>query len=129
MPRLLRSPETILRSTGQAIYFVRFADGDKAVRAGRPPNGEADLRAWLTAHLPHVTPEPIGPSEFSGWVCGGFSGDLYLNWTANDVAAFAAAWEDDNGDSLDPRFQCYQYPVATYEYLLTEHGDPRERDM
>ncbi|MFZ2854347.1 MAG: hypothetical protein WAZ34_09590 [Rhodocyclaceae bacterium] len=129
MPRLIRSPEEILRTTGRDIFFIKFSAGAKAYKAGRDPDGHTELVNWFAKHLPHVTPELIGPSEFSGWICGGISGDLYLNWTKADIATFSAAWENEDGDSLDSRFQCYHYPIAEFERRVAEHGDPRMRDV
>ena len=125
MPRLIRRPEDIIRATGGDIFLIHFTDGAEAYEAGREPEGYADLVNWLATHQPHVIPELIGPSEFSGWVCGGICWDLYLNWTEGDVVAFSADWENLDGGSVDSRFQCYRYPVATYERRLAEHGDAR----
>lgn len=127
MPSLIRSPEEILCTTHADLFFIRFKNGAQAHPAGRDPDGQAELFAWLGEHFPHVTPELIGPSEYSGWICGGITGDVYLNWTEADVVTFSAAWEDANGDSIDPRFQCYHYPFTEYQRRLREHGDPRTR--
>ena len=128
MPTLIRTPEDVLRATGRDMYLIRFPNGARANQAGRDPDGHADLMAWFSTHQPHVKPELIGPSEFSGWIYGGITGDLCLNWTEADAAAFSAVWEDANGSSLDPRFQSYFYPLSLYEQLVAEHGDPRSRE-
>ena len=124
MPRLVRTPEEIIRSRGHGIYFVSFEDGFEAMLEEREPEGRADFTAWFTQNQPHVRLEEIGPSEFSGVIAGGFTGDLYLDgWTDDDIAAYSRVFEDDEGSTLDARWQVFEYPLSEYERRLAQHGD------
>lgn len=124
MPRYLRSPEEIIRETGQGIYFIAFADGFEAMLNRRKPAALSDVTIWFHQHQPHIRLEEIGPSEFSSFIGGGFTGELYLDgWRDADIAAYAAVFEDDAGHSIDPRWQVYHYPLAEYERRLSEQPD------
>jgi hypothetical protein len=127
MPMLVRTPEEIIRTTGQGIYLIRFKEELDGFGGWPNPAGKDELVEWFKTHQPHVQLELIGPSEFSGMICGGIGNDWYIaNWTEEDVVTFSAAWEKEDGGSVDARFQCFSYPVYEYERRLTEKGDPRE---
>lgn len=125
MPRSIRTPEDILRETNRDLYFVQFTDGDKAQRAGREPDGKPELLAWLATHMPHVNVEVIAPSEFSGYLQGGFTGDLALHWLDDDVTTYAAAWEDADCCTTDPRWQVIWYSQDIFAKRISENSDPR----
>ena len=127
MPRLVLSPEQILRTTLTDFYFIRFTDGLQAYRAGREPDGKAVLEEWLCQHLPDARLELIGPSEFAGILCGGIGSDYAFFVGEEGIAQFASRWEHPDGSSIDPRWQCIWYPYSEFERRLAEHGDPRAR--
>jgi hypothetical protein len=63
------------------------------------------MDAWFTLHMPNSPTETLAPSEHSGWIMGG-PNSLRIAFTDEDLKAFCAKWEDADGKSLDPRFQC-----------------------
>lgn len=128
MPRLIRSPEQILRATQADLYFIRFSHGQDAYRAGKEPAGKRELEAWLSQHIPDTRLELIGPSEFSGMLCGGIGDDYAFHIAPDGIEQFAAHWEHPDGSSLDPRWQCIWYPLKEFERRIAEHGDPLSWD-
>ena len=128
MPQLVRTPEEILRETGQDMYFIRFADGIEAQEHSREPAGRGDLVACFKANLPNMQLKLFGPSEFSGIVSGCIGADWYLaNCTPTDIFRFLADWKFPDGKSIDQRFQCIHYQLQTYTRRLAEQGDPLPR--
>lgn len=130
MPRILRTPEGILRETKADMVFVRFANGMEAHRRGKELAGKKELEDWLQTNLPGTRLELIGPSEFSGILFGGIGGD-YAFWFASEaeVSQFSKFWEDGNGHSLDPRWQCFWYPIEEFQRRLDKFGDPRSWEV
>lgn len=124
MPRYLRTPEEIIRARGEGIYFVQFIDGFVAMMEDRQPIGQTEFIAWFRQHQPHVTLEEIGPSEFSGFIAGGITGDLYLDgWREEDIAQYSAVFENEAGLSVDFPWQVYDYPLAEYQRRAALHRD------
>lgn len=118
MPQLIRTPEQIFRDERKDLYLIRMCQGD-----GDDAPGWQEIQDWLREHAPNSPVEPLAPSEDSGWVMG-YLGDLRVDFTPEDLATFCARWEDGNGNSIDPRFQCYLWPFAPwyaeqYAYLPT----------
>lgn len=118
MPQLIRTPEQIFREERKDLYLIRMCQGD-----GSDAPGWQEIQDWLHAHIPSAKVEMIGPSEASGWVMG-YLGDLRVDFSAEELAVFCARWEDEQGNSIDPRFQCYLWPFAPwyaeqYAYLPT----------
>lgn len=129
MPRTLRSPEEILRENpGQDVYLIHFTDAYRGLKPNPKPAGRADLLSWFAKHLPHVQLEALGHSEFSGVLVGGASGQYAIHWSENDIPIYSAAWENEDGHSIDERWQCYFYPQAEYARRLAEHGNPLARE-
>lgn len=124
MPRLIPTPEQILRTTQADLYFIRFTNGQRAYRAGVDPEGKSTLDTWLAGHLPDARLELMGPSEFSGILCGGIGADYAFHVSVEGIAEFAAYWEGPDGSSRDPRWQCIWYPLEEFERRIAEHGDP-----
>lgn len=122
MPQLIRTPEQIFREEGKDIYLIRFStDEDETDMFGAPPEslpGREEIQAWLKENTPGARIEPLAPSEKSGFICGYF-GDLRVDFSESDLAAFCARWEDGEGGSLDPRFQCFLWP---YKFWFDKAG-------
>jgi hypothetical protein len=99
MPQRISTPEEWFRTQACDFFAIGLAKGVKEV--------PAELKEWFKQHLPHRSLTPIGPSEHSGWICGGPV--MYqVAMDENDLKAFCERWEDRSGKSLDPRWQCYQ---------------------
>ncbi len=115
MPQLIRTPEQIFREEGKDIYLIRFTTpGDEADTFGSASEdspGREEILAWLKENTPGAHVEPLAPSEKSGFICGYF-GDLRVEFSESDLAVFCARWEDAEGGSLDPRFQCFLWPYS-----------------
>jgi hypothetical protein len=118
MPQLIRTPEQIFREEGKDIYQIRFTSaGDEEdffESASKDSPGREEILDWLKANIPGTHVEPLAPSEESGYICGYF-GDLRVDFSESELAVFCARWEDADGGSLDPRFQCFLWP---YSYWL-----------
>lgn len=114
MPQLIRTPEQIFREEGRDIYLIRIKDEE-----GRDLPAWQEIQDWISANLPNTHVEMLGPSEDSGFICGYF-GDLRVDFSEADLAAFCARWETPDGKSVDPRFQCYLWP---YEKWSEKHGN------
>lgn len=100
MPRLIRTPEEIFRAEGKDIYVIRFKNGKTGLTARK------EMIQWLHAALPQTPHEDLAPSEYSGFRSG-YGGDLRVDFTEPSLETFSARWETPDGDSIDPRFQCY----------------------
>lgn len=106
MPRLIRTPEEILREEKRDLYYVEFSSVDGIFDERENPPGRAELIAWLEKHAPQCQIEPLGPSERSGWIVGGIHGRIRVDFDAEGLAEFCRVWENPDGMSNDPRFQC-----------------------
>ena len=113
MPYLIKTPEDVFRETGKDVYLIRFCENRKKKHAATE-----EVQAWIQENLPGTRVEPLAPSEHSGWISGYF-GDLWIDFSAEGLAAFCARWEDAEGKSIDPRFQCYLVP---YQRWYDRHG-------
>jgi len=129
MPRILRTPEDILRETKTDLFFVRFTNGLEAHCRGKEPAGKKEMEDWLQTHLPGTRLELIGPSEFSGFLCGGIGGDYAFFASEAEVSQFAKVWEDESSHSLDPRWQCFCYSIEEFWRRLNKFGDPRSWEV
>lgn len=104
MPMLLSTPERWFRTRQCDFYEFRPAHdpGD------RPVALPAELTDWLAVNFPDRELQPLGPSEHSGWISGGPSMKV-LALNSEEVQRYSQRWEDADGTSLDPRWQCYQW--------------------
>ena len=106
MPQLIRTPEQILREEyGKDLYFITFEDAEPF--SWEPSPGHMELLAWFNTTLPHVKIELLGPSEKSGILCGVLEQQIRVDFDAESVAIFSARWENEQGASIDARWQCY----------------------
>ncbi len=112
MPMLIRTPEQILREERKDLYVIHSTEGEK-----RP--GLAMIREWIRENLPGTRTELLGPSEYSGIAVGGIGDKLRVDFTLEGLKQFCVRWEDEQGGSIDKRFQCYLYP---YDSWYQEHG-------
>lgn len=129
MPRLLRTPEEILRADpAKDLFLLRFSSAWIGIARLNPrPAGKATILKWFAENLPEVELEPLGFSEFSDFICGGASGDIAVHWTEEQMSMYCAKWEHPDGTSLDKRWQCLWYSQSEYADRLAKHGDPRKR--
>lgn len=118
MPQIVRTPEDIFRAEGKDIYIIRFADGTDMDASATDSDARREILAWITDNEVANQVEPIGFSEYSG-LLGGSSADVRIDFTDEGLARFHARWEDSDGKSLDPRFQCYLIPYLDW---FEKHG-------
>lgn len=122
MPMLISTPEAWMREQQRDLYLIQFKVGEEDIfghskkkKQGRNTleKAEADLRAWFAEHLPNVPLQEFGPSEYSGFLCGG---PRYLgaDFTPEALAIFESQQETPEGQSVDPRWQCYVMPFARW---------------
>ena len=113
MQQLIRTPEQIFREEGKDIYFIRFQYENAEGYFASPDQVELPVRkamlAWLREHVPNSRVEYLAPSEYSGRLIGYF-GDVRVDFSEIDLAAYCARWENMDGTSIDPRFQCSRLP-------------------
>ena len=121
MPQLIRTPEDIFRSEAKDIYFIAIKD-DK----GQESPAWGEIQEWLKTNLPNSRVEMMAPSEQSGWISGYF-GELRVDFSEADLAAFCARWENADGGSLDPRFQCYYMPYQPWFEKISQYAPTIER--
>lgn len=57
-------------------------------------------------------------AEHSGWISGG-PRMLRIDFTPEGLTKFVAEWENESGQSRDPRFQCYIHP---YDRWYQKYG-------
>ena len=123
MPRLIRSPEQVIRETGRDIYMISFKVPVWFEHRERIP-GRSELLAWFSENLPSVKIEELGPSEFSGVISGGVGTHLWVDFHEQGLGVFCDVWETPDGSSKDSRWQCFLYTTAEYQRQLRESGDP-----
>ena len=99
MPMLVSTPEQWFRARQCDLYHFRLADGQK----GLP----VELKDWIAKNLLDPKNQILGPSEHSGWISGGPCFPTIAMSDA-EVLKFSDRWEDADGKSLDPCWQCYQ---------------------
>lgn len=118
MPLLVRTPEQILREEKRDLYYIEFSVFGETGNDSEDPPGRSELLAWLEKHIPQCQVEPLGPSEKSGWVVGGIHGRIRVDFDAAGLAKFCHTWENADGLSKDPRFQC----------MLIRYGDWKRKE-
>jgi hypothetical protein len=117
MPMLIRTPEDIFRAEKKDIYCIQpVSEWDANTAAGKA--GVEMIHQWIKDNLPGTKTEVMAPSEHSGWIMGGPT-SLRVDFSEEGLKEFMRQWEDENGKSLDPRFQCYQMP---YDAWWEKHG-------
>ena len=105
MPQLIRTPEDIFRAERRDVYALQFTQtNERDICRTRD-----EMQAWFAQHMPGSPTELLAPSEHSGFIVGGPVG-LRIAFTDDDLQRFCQRWETPDGQSIDPRFQCYQYP-------------------
>ena len=119
MPMLIQSPEQWFRTLARDFYEFRPAKG----QTGLP----LELTDWIKEKLPHRALTLLGPSEHSGWICGGPT--MYvLAMDPQEVDAYTARWEETSGRCIDERWQCFQWPYSgwllKFERIDVSKGRP-----
>lgn len=123
MNKLAKTVDQLLDETRRDLYFIEFRPfgspfGEiERLIAGLPlgtreerenPPGRAEIVAWLSEHLPHCAYGPLAPSKRTGVCYGGINGRIWVDFSEADAAVFGQTWENNAGESTDPRFQCYR---------------------
>lgn len=97
----IRTPEDVLRNERCDVYIVEFREQDP-----RKKNKTwVEIEKWLRQNLPESAIEILGPSENSNYIEGGPL-TMRVSFTQRDLRTFCTRWEDAEGRSVDPRFQC-----------------------
>lgn len=105
MPMLLSTPECWFRTRQCDFYEIRLTKGRKKL--------PKELLTWFKENLKQPQVHVLGPSEHSGWICGG-GGMAAIAMEAPEVQLFNKRWEDGNGKSNDLRWQCWQWSFAQW---------------
>jgi len=120
MPRLVRTPEEVLRKTRRDLYYIKFHQADACVRDMDDIPGRRDILDWFARECPKVRLEDLGPPETSGIISGGIGILVRVVFDKKSLAKYCAAWENADGSSKDPRWTCYIYPYAQYRKNAAE---------
>jgi hypothetical protein len=131
MPRLIRTPEEVLRKTRRNLYFLefnkvnpfRFSDDIEKIP------GRREIFAWFARECPDVELEDLAPREASGFICGGFGILVRVAFDKKSLAKYCAAWENADESPKDPRWTCYIYPYRQYLKEAVEIREIRKREM
>jgi len=113
MPKLVRTPEEVLRKTRRNLYLIKFTDAGLH-RTPEEISGRAELLRWFARNCPRVELEDLGPSETSGIIIGGIGTLMRVGFDKQSLAKYVAAWENPDASSKDPRWKCYCYAYRTY---------------
>ena len=112
MPRLVRTLEQILREERKDVYFVQFSDTEQLSLAdGADSSGSSGidarktLKAWLKENLPDTRTEILCPDGSFG--VDPETADIRIDFDAAGLAKFCAEWEEPDGTSRNPHFQCF----------------------
>ena len=109
MPQLIHTPEEVFRRERRDIYTLEFQEGSSE----DIQKTFKKMQAWFKQNTPDSPTEMLAPSEYSGWIDGGPT-SLRIAFTPADLAIFCEQWENTDGGSLDPRFQCCIHPYADW---------------
>lgn len=114
MIQRIRTPEDIFRTEKKDVYALRFHQDNPAQKE----QTLAEMQSWLQLNMPKSLTEILGPSEHSGWVEGGPT-MLRIDFQQEDLETFLKTWENPDGMSKDPRFQCC---LLSYDEWYLEYG-------
>ena len=105
------------------LYFIKFKEPRSRRHASlENPPGRRELMAWLAEALPQVEVAPLFTHSWnSGIISVEYDGTISVDFDDDSLAIFTARWEDEEGKSIDPRFQCHFMPLACF---LEAHGGP-----
>ncbi len=109
MPQRIRTPEEIFRSERRDIYTLEF----QAKTSAELQKTFKEMQDWFNQNTPDSPTEMLAPSEHSGWIVGGPM-SLRIAFTPADLEIFCKRWENTDGGSLDPRFQCSLHPYVDW---------------
>ena len=107
MPQLIDTPESWFRREQRDLYFFKFTDEDEN------ENATDELTKWFRQYLPATKLFKVGPSEYSGYICGGPT-HLAVDFDNQSLETFCASWEHPDGKSRDHRWQCWCYPFSKW---------------
>jgi hypothetical protein len=129
MPQIVRTPEQVLRETKHDLYYIGFHEWDPFKGSKQQAPGKSELLQWFQNRLPHVELEELAPSEFSGYITGGFGQCLRVDFGESDLDLYVATWEEPDGASKDERWTCYHYPLDMYlAKVASDQRLPDEED-
>lgn len=112
----IRTPEDVFRSENCDVYILDFREQDPH----KKKKTWAEIEKWLRQNLPESAIEILGPSENSNYIEGGPL-TMRVCFTQSDLRTFCRRWEDAEGRSVDPRFQCI---LLSYEEWKQKHRKP-----
>lgn len=120
MPQLIWTFTDYFHHKQRDLYFIVFRDQ----HSGAPIfSAREELLAWLAEHLPDVQTGAIFPFHADSKVISiPYDGTIYADFDDESLLRFAQVWEDDNGKSLDPRLQCWVYPLTSYRAKYYAHA-------
>lgn len=100
MPYLIDSPEGWFRKRQKDLYSLTYRWPENTDELPEPEQKAIQeknrrdclqLTAWFDANLPTTERQQLGPSEYSGWVCGG-PGSIAIDFDPAGLVAFKEAW-------------------------------------
>jgi hypothetical protein len=125
MPMIISTPEDWFRSQGRDLHVLNYqfppeveANYDSLSKRKQQSVQAQYKRAfksmtnWLAEELPEAACQTIGPSEYSGYICGGPS-YLSADFTAASLAKFQLRWCGE-----DSPWRCDVWPLAEWRQRL-----------
>lgn len=103
MPQLVRTLNQIMREERKDAYFVHFLGQSRW--SDEDAKSRERLLVWLRENLPGTRIETICPDGIAG--VDPRQADIRIDVDQAGLARFCARWEEPDGTSLDPHFQCY----------------------
>lgn len=123
MPRLIDNFSSYFFKKQRDLYFIVFTGVKKDPLSGFPLSeayqkipGREELLRWFAENLPDTEVGPIYTfTSDSGIIAAPYDGSLYVDFSPEEEQKFSTRWETSDGKSIDPRWQCYHYPLEMYK--------------
>ena len=127
MPMFIPCIDDYFSQKQRDLYFVVFGEGrdwrispfeHNQIMAN--PAGREELLAWFAEHLPETEIKPLFTFGWNyGFISTPYDGTVSIDFDERSLAVYCSRWESEDGDSIDPRFQCHWMRFSDY---LKNHG-------
>ena len=123
MPQLVENFSSYFFKKQRDLYFIVFTGVKKDPLTGFTLSedyekipGREELLRWFAENLPDTEVGPIYTfTSDSGIIVAPYDGSLYVDFSREEEPKFSARWEASDAKSVDPRWQCYHFPLEMYK--------------
>ena len=132
MPKLIRTIDEYFKVEKKDLYLIKFTQYQKKgafdfKQMTSPPQGKKELLEWFKLNLPNTRIEDIFQyPESTGIEHAPWDHTICIHFDEISLKVFCEKWEDEDGKSLSPDFQCYFYQVNRYTERQSKLKDDRE---